>query len=317
MAMTNKNAIRWLAGLAMYSLGMAMAGEYRVMAIPSERIPNPAPTNVSQLAVSGTANNAATTSDVVVFAALPSDYSASNHFVSTKTETIYVYDVTTGYIIPNSNVTLTPPKPRPFSGGHDHNDTSRPAGSLSPLSGNTGANGFQFQTTFTAPEVSGIVDTYGNCTAPGGFTCFPNYDVPIGVEVPYFFELAPGSTYDLVGSYGMPGVNSQHTRNHFGTYSFTSKLLDLAALYYMQYQNQPNPKLQFNDMSLEKGGLFDIYNNWHPDHFEHRVGISADLSLVAPARRRNLPLLLRKAGIVGLVKVHANHWHIREYGATQ
>ena len=153
MAMTNKNAIRWLAGLAMYSLGMAMAGEYRVMAIPSERIPNPAPTNVSQLAVSGTANNAATTSDVVVFAALPSDYSASNHFVSTKTETIYVYDVTTGYIIPNSNVTLTPPKPRPFSGGHDHNDTSRPAGSLSPLSGNTGANGFQFQTTFTAPEV--------------------------------------------------------------------------------------------------------------------------------------------------------------------
>jgi hypothetical protein len=32
-------------------------------------------------------------------------------------------------------------------------------------------------------------------------------------------------------------------------------------------------------MSLEKGGLFDINNNWLTPHNEHRVGSSADIGI--------------------------------------
>ena len=35
--------------------------------------------------------------------------------------------------------------------------------------------------------------------------------------------------------------------------------------------------LGINDTSLEKGGVFDIFNNWGVDHITHRTGMDVDI----------------------------------------
>lgn len=42
-----------------------------------------------------------------------------------------------------------------------------------------------------------------------------------------------------------------------------------------------------NDMSLVRGGLFDINNNWAQPHMEHRVGINADIRANSCFNRTN------------------------------
>lgn len=296
----------------------AHAGELRVMAIPSDSVPMPRPKYISELRPQGSATTTSPTTaaaDPVVVASLPPS-NKLRIFVSQKTITFVVWDYSTGAIIPNADATITQPKPVPNSGGHDHDDAGRPVGSFSILSGNTGATGFEFQSTYTAPEVSGIVDTFFNCTAPSGLTCFPNYRNPIGVWIPDLFELQPATQYDLIGANG----TSLHSQNHFGTASFIAKLTALGTVYFMAYNTQGNNKLQFNDISLRQGGLFDIKNNWVPNHKEHRIGISGDLRLVPVQREQALFRFLKYVDITGRLLVNgppAPHYHMREYGIDQ
>lgn len=187
---------------------------------------------------------------------------------------------------------------------------------MSYLTGSTGSSGFGFAPTFTAPEVSGVVDIYGNCVAPGLF-CLSNEPLPIAVRVPDLVELGPAEDYVLTGMFGLPGVASQHSVNHFGTVSFIAKLRSLATTYFLKYESLGNAKLRYNDISLLDGGIFDIGNDWKPSHYEHRIGISADIGLVPESRRRAFMDLLEYVEITGVVYKEGNHWHIREHGTRQ
>lgn len=277
--------------------GLAQAAEFQMMIVPESGKP------VASNANSGSISTAS-------FHVLrPSDRSASNAFKSTTTFYVIVVDVWTGAIVPNAYVWLTP-QSRPNGGGHDHHDNSRPPGEYDRYEGSTGSDGWQFQVTYTAPEVSGPVDTYVACSSPSGY-CYGG-TFSLYVQVDGLVPLNAGLNYNLVGSYGMPGVGSRHISNHNGRPSFTSSLVYLADLYYFQYGS----KLEYNDLSLPLGGLFDVFNNWRPDHWEHRMGISADLRLVPVARRNQLRNLLKAASIVGTTKIHRDHWHIREFGST-
>ena len=103
-----------------------------------------------------------------------------------------------------------------------------------------------------------------------------------------------------------------HPDNHYGTTSFVAKLQAVAAIYYINYPNLPNNRLAFNDISLQKGGLFDIGATWTPPHSEHRNGTNVDMSLVPTARRLALRQLLVSVGIGGQIYVEGSHWHVRE-----
>lgn len=279
-------------------LSLAQAAEYQVAFVPAAEKP-----------VSSSANSSGlTTASFHVLR--PSDYSGSNYFKSQTSFYVVVVDLWTGAIVRNAYIWLNPLS-RAYSGGHDHHDNSRPVGEYNRYEGSTGSDGWQFQVTYTAPEISGPVDTYVACSSPSGY-CYGG-TFSLYVQIDGLVPLNAGLNYNLVGSYGMPGVASQHTSNHNGTPSFTGKLVYLADLYYLQYGS----KLDYNDLSLPLGGLFDVFNNWRPDHWEHRTGISADVRLVPESRQQRLRKLMRDAGIVGKIKVHSNHWHIRESGSTQ
>lgn len=49
----------------------------------------------------------------------------------------------------------------------------------------------------------------------------------------------------------------------------------LAQIYHNEFPN--GPVLHLNDASLERGGLFDIYQTWAPSHHEHRRGTVIDI----------------------------------------
>jgi len=74
----------------------------------------------------------------------------------------------------------------------------------------------------------------------------------------------------------------------------------------------PGLQMNYNDISLQWGGLFDINADWRPPHYEHRRGRQVDFS-----NADNLPADLQRAlrGIIGQyggeVRNEGNHWHVR------
>jgi hypothetical protein len=65
----------------------------------------------------------------------------------------------------------------------------------------------------------------------------------------------------------------------------------------------------YNDMSLPRGGLFDIgppYGPfWHPSHHEHRRGNIADMQPGDFFLRRMIAILQ------GEIHDEGDHWHVR------
>jgi len=208
-------------------------------------------------------------------------------------------DTGTGAPIPFCDVELTVVR-TPLSGGHDHDDASRPIGSFDPSSGNTGADGL-LAIIFSAPNVGGIdivtltgVLQDGTPITPGVFD--------FGIEVTGLVDLGAGANYDLVGA------TANHDDNHYGTGTFNSSLVILANSYAAAF---PGSRLAYNDMSLVTGGLFDIAGGWRNPHRSHRLGVDLDLRLVAPSRRPALQQLILQSGI-SIIIVEGNHWHIRQ-----
>ena len=99
------------------------------------------------------------------------------------------------------------------------------------------------------------------------------------MRVPGLSALGANSNYALIGS------TTTHPSNHFGVLAFNTNLTNLAAAYHNEF-----PALDVigvNDMSLVRGGLFDIDANWQQDHIEHRLGINTDIRANDCFGRRN------------------------------
>jgi hypothetical protein len=197
-----------------------------------------------------------------------------------------------------------------LSGGHQHQISPRPAGSLTATSGNTNFN-TGFSTTYTAPEVSGTIELLVTLVFPPvppattGQTV--SFTQTIGVEITGL-ETLPSGNWTPKGM-----VAGQHTDNHYGLPSMNASVLLLADDYRFEF----GVPLEINDMSLVQGGLFDVFGpnaarEWHTDHKSHRWGDDVDVNLPP---RSNRSSLLRSAGYVGLRRIvepgRLTHYHFR------
>ena len=204
-----------------------------------------------------------------------------------------------------------------FSGGHDHDNDyiPRPTGSFEPNYYRS-PDGY-FKTTFTAPEISGWITATISCSYPGYNPLTLKY--VIHVRYPGLEPMPDGYNYDLIGSWGMDNVTSQHEHNHFALQSTINTLVALAAEFTALY---PGQSLQFNDMSLVTGGAFDIHNEWNANEFRvekehgsHRMGEEVDISLsnLTPVQRRVFADMATFNVDVEWHHVYTNHLHLRYY----
>ncbi|HZD05890.1 MAG TPA: hypothetical protein VE173_13270 [Longimicrobiales bacterium] len=187
------------------------------------------------------------------------------------------------------------------SGGHEHT-AARPVGTFGDLSGSTDENGV-FQTTYTASEFGGAETIKADINSVEG-------EEDLEVKVAGLTPLGTGMGYVLKGS------NDAHPGNHYGTAIAVAGLQAIADDYASAY---PGSVLWYNDMSLERGGLFDIgppYGVfWHTPHDEHRLGTNCDVKKTDPGgvpleRRTWLEAKFIQHGSNNTYE-EANHWHLR------
>lgn len=212
--------------------------------------------------------------------------------------TITVTVTQNGSPAPNKTVTMSASGIYSM-GGHVH-DSSRPAGTFNPSSGTTDGSG-HFQTTYTASRFGGSERIKATVEGVSG-----TWD--LNVRVPYLSALSDGQYYDLTGQ------TSSHPNNHYGTSSTNTALPNIASDFAALYPNDPD--LDYNDMSLAKGGLFDIgppYGSyWNTPHSEHRVGKNCDLSNILSIPSSHRPDLADVIGQNGGTYLdETNHWHLR------
>jgi len=214
--------------------------------------------------------------------------------------------------IPDRTVVLSL-TPKEGTAGHLHTG-GKPAGTLSLLTVPTGSG--TAEVTYTAPEASGPVAIRG--TSDGALDALDT----IRVRVSGLRPLSPGTNYFLTGA---PG---QHEGRYHGTPAFLSALgvlADSLAAYKariptLPVSEQPTgmfpAQLGINDLSLPEGGIFDLQNNWGPDHAEHRIGTNADIHVPGGADwddyaefvERIWSTILR--GTLGNERAQKNHFHL-------
>lgn len=146
---------------------------------------------------------------------------------------------------------------------------------------------------YTAPTISGKVNVTLISKAPRGFRCVIHcldstthfrqdiYDVGIdGLEL-----LPDPSTGDFYEKVRNSDINHPNTVAFYGTPFAIGALKGIALNYHtLTTKTDPNTGeligelLSINDMSLPRGGLFDIAGFWNQPHKEHRLGTSADIN---------------------------------------
>jgi hypothetical protein len=168
---------------------------------------------------------------------------------------------------------------RSFSGGHDHpsgGDTvARPTGSFMIAEGET-VKVARLQT-----DIAGTASVIYRSSGFGGIDSIFAFSkswhdsagLAIPLEVDSLFLLEEGQHYQLTGAYNPPSVKSRHTVNHYGTSKAHGRVKALADTLWQAY----GKRLRINDMSLEYGGPFDVYNNWRTPHRGHREGVDVDV----------------------------------------
>lgn len=114
--------------------------------------------------------------------------------------------------------------------------------------------------------------------------------------------LGNGNGYELVGQ------TPRHPANHYGTADAVVGLRTIAARYRREFPG--DPKLLFNDISLEWGGLFDLNGDWAKPHSTHRRGSQADVQRdsVPEAHRARLEQISADQG--ARVLIEGSHYHL-------
>ena len=137
---------------------------------------------------------------------------------------------------------------------------------------------------------------------------------------PYYCENG-GSTVDLVfGVSGMqqlqpglgyqlePGSNS-HPDVHYGQMITVNGIQAIAAQYMREFpMDLPLPIMR---MSLPKGGLFDIDDNWAPPLVQHRLGWEVDVkSVYIPQEHRSRLEEIVKAKGAQIIVCPGEYYHL-------
>jgi hypothetical protein len=234
------------------------------------------------------------------------------HDTSTQVLTVSVRRPN-GSAIPNRTVTLTLAATE-GSAGHLHmGSPPKPAGSLNGQPSatiNTGPTGILHSVVFTAPAPAGPVVIRGVSTgsAPG----LANIDVRTFPDV---IRYEAGVGYLLIGGDTHSG---KHPDNHYALQEHIAKLQQLASRFSQIYGHN----LEYNDSSLEWGGLFDFdweAHPWQTPHGGHREGKHTDLRQIADPQN-NIPALSERKlnkirriwehDLGGEVHVEGDHRHL-------
>jgi hypothetical protein len=189
---------------------------------------------------------------------------------------------------------LTQPNSDPANnGGHSHTYSDHPLGKLEVVSPNPGAQSTVLQGStqntnvqfkHEIPNVSGKISTVLNLKVPPGwYTVYPedcdgtftywcfNTTVDVGVTGLSSLPDSP-SLYNKVRN---PDAGHTDAVAFYGTSSAQSNLGNIAAWYnFLTFGSV----LSINDMSLIKGGLFDVKSNYSTPHSWHRSGTSVDIN---------------------------------------
>lgn len=169
--------------------------------------------------------------------------------------------------------------------GHtqDH-AASQPVGNLRRInSGEQGVyldfntNGEVVYIQYLIPEVSGeyVLDYWYKMWWMESSVFMPSVR-EYRVKVPYLEELepSPDGIYKLTGTES--DVGKRHMKNHFLTSVNSEKIKETADFY---YDFGDGNVIQFNDMSLPWGGMFDMNGDWNvkSGHVTHRTGTDVDV----------------------------------------
>ena len=174
--------------------------------------------------------------------------------------------------------------------GHAQHSTPHPLGTLTSPDGTGNVvvgqtkNGV-VKIVHTLPIASGKIMTRLDLNVPPGWYCVSpecldstrtgwRFNTTLSVGVPGLSLLpAPGGA-DAYVKRRAPDFFHADSSAYYGTPNTLTYLANVANLYHLLSGNA----LSVNDMSLPKGGIFDIRANWRNPHSLHRVGTSADIN---------------------------------------
>lgn len=159
------------------------------------------------------------------------------------------------------------------------------------------------EVAYTAPDASGLVRQVATFSTG-------HVDVDINnVMIQGLVELTAGIGITLTGS------KDRHPENHFGTPTMIQQLRELARIFHDKFDKN----IVVNDISLPRGGLFDIDTNnfWNTPHKTHRLGKNADLNYEEQTETERTFFESKAEGLGFKVEKHPNnrkgtrrHWHI-------
>ena len=161
----------------------------------------------------------------------------------------------------------------PGSFGHVHTNppTMSDVATITATSGTTDANG-EWSTSFQTGRVASKL----RLTAIGtinGRLFLKTADLDVG-----FRDLVdPGEDGSAIITY-TGAVAGKHVDNHYGSGELHVMVRKMASYYNLLVPPADRGKIRLNDMSLQRGGLFDIAGTWAPSHYRHRFGTDADIS---------------------------------------
>ncbi|MBI1824439.1 MAG: hypothetical protein HYR80_10055 [Nitrospirae bacterium] len=162
-------------------------------------------------------------------------------------------------------------QPIAFSGGHDHSDLSRPPGTLKVGCKPPKSNCWTYTGSILAGEELIIATALSDPLVTG--------QTLVNIAIPDLGELTDSVAPPI---WRLTGKTGSHSSNHFGTAGTNAMIRAMAKDYY----NINHESIGINDMSLPKGGLFDVNANWSPDpgHVLHREGKSVDIDRCAQTK---------------------------------
>ena len=213
-----------------------------------------------------------------------------------------------------ASVTLTVERASVGFGGHDHDaaftttTSTRPLGTVGKVTDNGDGT---YTATYTAPNVA--AEDIIVAKVSKGTQSKQAKSAKITAQVSGLVKFSTTAPHSLIGGTAAHHGPPKNTpdNNHFATTTTNTKMTKLLALYKSKHASG----IYVNDMSLPKGGRFDISGQWSSPHLSHRRGIDVDMHTmdvkgnVIKLRLRVLNKAHKKSLFKSIVD-EGNHLHI-------
>jgi len=195
------------------------------------------------------------------------------------------------------------------NGGHTHTYADHPLGQLEvvkPVGGSLIGQTSNSYVYFAheIPHVSGKIETALNLRVPPGWHTVSPESCDT-TRTYWCFETTVDVGLNLIPLPDNPALykkfrspDTRHT-NEVAFYGTGTALNNINEISDWHNQLALNRTLSINDMSLIKGGIFDINGNYSPSHYEHRTGESADINKEGVDCIKNKFLLLATFLVMG------------------